>query len=246
MALEASDEQGLEAFEGHIRLRQALWLDRTNDYSDDEDLLVVKAPAKKKRRVSTRPVKWYRTKAYSLALDFNNALRPFGGLERLRITDDVIKPDWDPLLWPHANVATDAGADVVCMESFCEKQLRLNITKTWDTSHGVWNDTLGSIFDVGQGAFLYVLTIIINVMFMPFGDGRFGGMIIAGAKEYSRIFDHREQMFQFYYERFACEKDMCGEEMADGGAESLFKLVVNSPTVTKKAPRLEFADSTKL
>ena len=228
VAHEEGDEAALEEYMDKVWLREQLWTGTGGDCdAEGSDLDEEPEPAHKKRRTGERKRKMYREKSYWLGVDLDNALRDFGGLAKFCITPEL-EENANPALWPHLNVASDCGPDVYCLLNACENHLRINLSRSPDVSHGAHNDVLLSIFDQKWGGFFYLLTVCINVVFLPWGDGRHGRTLRQAADEMKRIYDENDHLFSFYFEALAMEKDMGGADAAEDGQQRLFAAVVNS------------------
>ena len=112
-------------------------------------------------------------------------MTPFaaGSLRRFQVP-----ADWEQLQgngcldWPCLLVSADQGPDSWCaqprLESPCHG--RLNVVREPDAqNHGVHNDTLGAVMDMGFGSFLYSATVALNIHFSH-------GMMVSSAGRSSK------------------------------------------------------------
>ena len=121
---------------------------------------------------------------------------------------------------------------------FLERALNLNLSRHPDVSHASHNDVMLSIFDVKLGPLMYLLCVCVNLPFLPWGDGRFGGMVFNCAREFELLHDEANVLFQFYIERLAKDKEWTGEHMSQQGARELFLAMVRSERLRRKMNRV--------
>ena len=109
-------------------------------------------------------------------------MTPFaaGGLRRIQVTEDWEQQQGiDCLDW--LLVSADQGPDSFCAQTWLENSChgRLNMVRELDAhNHGLHNDTLGAVMDIGFGSFLYFATVSLNIHFLQWNDGAFGRKII--------------------------------------------------------------------
>eukprot|EP00971_Amphidinium_carterae_P332007 6465886-Amphidinium_carterae.1 len=185
--------------------------------------------------------KIHRVKAYKWILEVDNALRGVSGLG-IGLKHFVVPADWReesaarPLDWPVLILSSDQGPDGWCAMSFLESpHVGLNIVREPDShNHGVHNDTIGACLDMGWGPFLYGMTVVLNLSFLPWGDGKFGGIVRGGHAEMLEASNHTERTFQNYLVQIAKEKDMETELYTGAAAEeAIFASFLNSEVFNK-------------
>jgi hypothetical protein len=145
-------------------------------------------PKPKRRKLSE---KWCRTKAFRWTVEVDNALKGATGdlpglklfqlPEGWRSNEELLKR---ALSWPCLAISSDEGSDGWTAMNWMDSDLgRVNFIREPDVeNHGKHNDWLGSTREAGLGSFMYSLVVCLNLMFLPWNDGRFGGAIMAGAK----------------------------------------------------------------
>ena len=194
-AFDLVNEALLEEWMDWVAFREQLWIGGTIEEED------VKVGGRRKKNPETK-FKVYRRKSFEAAIDLDNAMRHIGGLQHFQVTSSMRKKV-NPLAWPHLNACSDCGPDVYCMLVFLERALNLNLSRHPDVSHASHNDVMLSIFDVNLGPLMYLLCVCVNLPFLPWGDGRFGGMVFSCAREFELLHDEANVLFQFYIERLA-------------------------------------------
>ena len=115
----------------------------------------------------------FRQKSWRWIVELDNMLNmtPFaaGGLRRFQVPEDwEQEQDNGCLDWPCLLVSANQGPDSLCAQAWLESPChgRLNMVREPDAhNHGVHNDTLGAVVDIGFGSFLYSATVALNIHF---------------------------------------------------------------------------------
>ncbi len=84
------------------------------------------------------------------------------------------------LEWPCLVISADQGPDCNSAQNWMEDPShgRINLVREPDShNHGIHNDTLGAAIECGQGGFLYGMTVVLNLDFLPWGNGTYGNIL---------------------------------------------------------------------
>ena len=135
-----------------------------------------------------------------------------------------------PLQWPLLIWASDEGPDMWGAFNFLVSQkCRLNLARTPDTNHGVHGDVLRSLVAAGLGSHMYVFCVIVNVSFLPWGDGRYGREMAELMDEHQELWTHEDSpIFLFFMKLLARDKGMTHEVHTDEGVRELWQAVHDS------------------
>ena len=175
-------------------------------------------------------MKSHRLKTWAFLKDLDAALQssmgPGGGLAHFRVDVDPAKQA-PPSQWPVLTIAADEGSDIWAGTTFLERKARLNVQRTPDTNHGTWNDFLQSCFDAGLGPFLYLMTVLVNYAFMPFGDGRVGREMMEAMAEYGDIMDKQCILFIAFFEHLQEELGLGHTKGCDNEDDQVWRAMLN-------------------
>jgi hypothetical protein len=175
---------------------------------------IIEQPAKRRRGNQAESIttpKVHRQKSYRFLLELDNSLlgpcRQGPGLQHFQLPADWLQHP-DPLSWPCLILSSDQGSDAWAAQNWMDSPLaRVNYVREPDShNHGVHNDTLGAAMEVGLGPFLYAMVVVLNLMFLPWNDGRFGGMVQSAVKEMGQLSGPDDVLFKRYFSRIAHEK----------------------------------------
>ena len=178
----------------------------------------------KRKLTKKKGHEFFRTKSQRVAYELENALqggdRSGPGLKRYQLP---AQSSGAPALeQPVLIVSGDQGPDIWCFQNWADSSNgRLCMLREPDVwNHGLMNDCVGAAVDCGAGSFLFAATVVMNLHFMPWRDGRYGRMIEDTAQELRSRHDHREQTFQFYIREIAREKGLLHELCKGESAET--------------------------
>ena len=215
----AADDLELDALvraEAALQEREAAWL-RDPEYNTS-----------RKRKRSTMPRKIYRSKAYAWLLQVDNQLRmpPLGGLglSMFRPAEpvDTMSPD-DLLRIPCLVVSSDQGPDAWCALHWAEDTRfgNLNIQKEPDShNHGIHNDTCNALGEVKLRGFMYALTLVYNMHFLPWQTGAFGNKLRAAREQLDTVQSY-PPAFLHFMQQIAFEKGMLAASIGGDGAREI-------------------------
>jgi hypothetical protein len=138
-----------------------------------------KQPQKKKAKAQ------YRLKSKRFVVEVDNMLRcvPHNGPGLVRFQAPV---DFQSILgdaclqWPCLVISADQGPDCNSAQNWMEDPSygRINLIREPDShNHGIHNDTLGAATETGLGGFLYGMTVVLNLHFLPWSNGTYGNML---------------------------------------------------------------------
>ena len=192
---------------------------------------------KKKRKVAGR---LHRQKSWRWVCEVDNQLNmpPFsvGGLARFRVPEDweSIK-DERCLELPCLVLSADQGPDSWCAQNWLSSPQhgRLCLVREPDShNHGLHNDVLGSVMDIGFGSFLYSATIVLNLHFLPWNNGSFGKKIVQAAESMRQSSDHTHPVFNRFCDTIGHEKGFCDVDMMDpDSAKQIWDMFLDSASV---------------
>ena len=179
----------------------------------------------------------HRAKIMTAGLELDNALKgPFGagpGLRHFVVTEDAEKTV-PPLRWPRLLMSTDEGPDIFGLQTWMDNQARVCLQRTPDPSHGVHGDTLLAAEDCFLGPFLYLMTLVINIAFLPWNDGKFGHQISECWAEWSSFFTHEDDpVQQMLWEELITERGWQDREGAEGTPAELHEDMKHSRAFRK-------------
>ena len=117
--------------------------------------------------------------------------------------------------------ASDQGPDVWCFWNWADSDdgRIVNVREPDVHNHGLHNDVIGGALDCMHGTYLFCATLVMNVHFLQFRDGKYGRMFEQMAKELRDRFTCKEVLFQHHYAEIADEKGIAHDAYAGPEAE---------------------------
>jgi hypothetical protein len=152
---------------------------------------LVKAQTKRKQ---------FRSKTYELSIALESMLQNYGlCLQTFQVLDSA--PYQSPWRWPHLTLSADEGPDVVALDNFLQRHLKLNMTRYSDWSHGVHNDIKLAIKGVRKWWHIQAMTIARNHPYGPYGQAMWFKQLQDATKEYfAKAAPSTCPMFEYYFD----------------------------------------------
>ena len=179
---------------------------------------------------------FFRTKAQRVGVELDNALRGpgehGGGLRQFQLAE-AWESEEDLLAKKVLVVASDQGPDMWCFQNWADSKYgRLCCARDPDVwNHGLMNDSVSAAIECGAGSFLFAVTVVMNLHFLPYKEGRYGRMIERMATELREKHDRSETCFQFFLRDIAREKGLAHELSKGPDAEQcIWEAFLSSPT----------------
>ena len=162
-----------------------------------------------------RKHKMHRVKIHSALLEVDNALQYADGSgPGLKPYQRQLLPDGSmdlksPLSWPRPAWNSDQGSDMWGGVTWFEEVGRGVVHRISDPSHGVFRDTLGGVFDVKLGPFMYIMALVLNVAFLPFRSGKYGKQMQLAMQQHKRLWTQETSpFFLAYWQDIARDKQV--------------------------------------
>lgn len=162
----------------------------------------------------------YRQASWRWLVELDNMLRmppfDFGGLKRFQVPENWESVQGDACLqWPCLLLSADQGPGAWTGQSWMESPAhgRINMVREPDShNHGLHNDALGAVMDIGFGGFLHSATVVLNFHFMPWNNGSFGKKITQAADSLRRYSSPSHPIFARFAD--AIGKGFCDVDLA--------------------------------
>lgn len=141
--------------------------------------------------------------------------------------------------WPALVCASDQGPDAWSAQSWCESEGRMNWLRDPDTNHGVHGDTIGAAGEAGLLGFLYGLTVVLNIHFIPFNNGSNGQKIVQCTDSFRRFGSAKMALFKAFYREIAREQGYTEAEIdSDANMEAVFQRFLDASACNRAGSKV--------